>query len=72
MRTIKDQDEDYEQERENASDEQILEIGNSLDSINDKVRANLNIITSTESKDDQQINDEDGQIDALENRNECL
>lgn len=60
MRTIRDQDEDYEQERENASDEQILEIGNSLDSINDKVRANLNMITSTESKNDQQINDEDG------------
>jgi len=29
-----------------------LEIGNSLDSINDKVRANLNMITSTESKND--------------------
>lgn len=72
MKTIKDQDEDYEQERENASDEQILEIGGSLDSINDKVRANLNIITSSETDENNKINDEDGQIDALEEKNECL
>lgn len=72
MKTIKDQDEDFEEERNNASDEQILEIGDSLDSINDKVRANLNIITKEEDQADDVIDKEDNVIDEAEEKNECL
>ena len=38
QRIIKDEDEQYEEEKTNADDEQILEIGNSLGSVEDSVR----------------------------------
>lgn len=44
VRTIKDEDEEVEEQRNNADDEQILEISNSLNSIDDQVRSHLNTI----------------------------
>lgn len=44
VKTIKDEDEEVEEQRNNADDEQILEISNSLNSIDDQVKSHLNQI----------------------------
>ena len=72
MKTLKDEDEEFESERNNADDEQILEVSNALDGINDKVRANLNSLQSEEDELDNKNKDEDFIVDELEDKNNCL
>lgn len=72
VKTIKDEDEEVEEQRNNADDEQILEISNSLNSIDDQVKAHLNTISKAKKENDDEQTKEDEVVDELEDRNNCL
>lgn len=71
-KTIKDEDEETEEQRKNADDEQILEIGNSLDSIDDQVKSHLNTIQKATKENEDEQEKEDQIVDSLEDKNNCL
>jgi len=54
VRTIKDEDEEVEEQRKNADDEQILEISNSLNAIDDQVKAHLNVIQKASKENEEE------------------
>lgn len=72
VKTIKDEDEEVEEQRKNADDEQILEISNSLNSIDDQVKAHLNTITKATKENEGEQEKEDEVVEQLEDKNNCL
>lgn len=72
VRTIKDEDEEVEEQRKNADDEQILEISNSLNAIDDQVKAHLNTIQKATKENEEEQQKEDEVVEELEDKNNCL
>lgn len=72
VKTIKDEDEEVEEQRKNADDEQILEISNSLNSIDDQVKAHLNTIQKASKENEEEQQKEDEVVEELEDKNNCL
>ena len=71
-RTIKDEDEQFEEEKTNADDEQILEIGNSLGNLEDDVRQNLRVINQYREEEEKKKKLEFETVEELQEKNNCL
>ena len=71
-RTIKDEDEQYDEDKTNADDEQILEISNGLGVVEDSVRQNIKMINEYKKEEDKKKKVELDVVDELQDRNNCL